>query len=101
MVDMFATPLACWPGNAVMTVTALRWTASYMPWPDNCTRSTLRAMGESMAEAVRALVVKESSGTERIVPLEQGARIIIGRDASSTIRLDSPYVSRPHARIEC
>jgi len=52
-----------------------------------------------MSDAVRALLVKDADGVERVVPLEQQA-VIIGRDPSSTIRLDSPYVSRPHARVE-
>jgi hypothetical protein len=52
-----------------------------------------------MADPIRALLVKESSGVERVVPLEQEL-VTIGRDAGSTIRLNSPYVSRPHARVE-
>jgi hypothetical protein len=52
-----------------------------------------------MAETVQTLVVKEASGKERIVPLDRNV-ITIGRDPSSTIRLDSQFVSRRHARIE-
>jgi pSer/pThr/pTyr-binding forkhead associated (FHA) protein len=50
-------------------------------------------------DAVRALVIREASGAERVVVLEPDA-VTIGRDPDSTIRLDSPYVSRSHARIE-
>jgi hypothetical protein len=52
-----------------------------------------------MAETVRTLVVKDASGNERIVPLERPV-YTVGRDPSCTIRLDSLYVSRQHARIE-
>jgi hypothetical protein len=52
-----------------------------------------------MVEPVQTLVVKDSSGTERVVPLDRDV-ITIGRDPSCTIRLDSQYVSRQHARIE-
>jgi len=53
-----------------------------------------------MSDSVQVLGVKEASGVERVIPLEDDARIVIGRDRDSTLRLDSPYVSRPHARIE-
>ena len=52
-----------------------------------------------MADVVRTLVVKAPSGEERVVPVDQDT-ITIGRDPSCTIRLDSPYVSRQHARLE-
>jgi len=68
-------------------------------WRDNEIGSTLPA--PAVSDSVRVLVVKESSGVERVIPLEDERRIVIGRDPGSTIRLDSPYVSRPHARIEC
>lgn len=48
---------------------------------------------------VRVLVVTEPSGVERVVPLDK-AIVLIGREPASTIRLESPYVSRSHARIE-
>lgn len=47
----------------------------------------------------KALIVREPSGPERVVPLDQDV-VTIGRDPSCTIRLHSPYVSRLHARIE-
>src|SRR5690349_22258202 len=52
-----------------------------------------------MADRVQALVVRDGSGTERVFALDRDV-LIIGRDPSSTIRIDSPYVSRRHARIE-
>lgn len=52
-----------------------------------------------MADFVQTLVVKDASGTERVVTLDRDV-ITIGRDPSCTIRLDSQYVSRHHARIE-
>jgi hypothetical protein len=48
---------------------------------------------------VRMLVVREASGVERLVRLDGGITTL-GRDAACTIRIDSPYVSRRHARIE-
>lgn len=48
---------------------------------------------------VQTLVVKDASGKERVVPLDREV-ITVGRDPSCTIRLDSAYVSRQHARIE-
>jgi hypothetical protein len=52
-----------------------------------------------MADTVQALVVTTASGVERVVALAPEA-VTIGRDAECTIRLDSPYVSRAHARVE-
>lgn len=52
-----------------------------------------------MTDEVLALAVKDASGTERVVPLDRDV-IAIGRDPTCTIRLDSPYVSRQHARVE-
>jgi hypothetical protein len=52
-----------------------------------------------MGAAVRVLVVREVSGEERVLPMDE-AVVTIGRGAESTIRIDSPYVSRNHARIE-
>jgi pSer/pThr/pTyr-binding forkhead associated (FHA) protein len=48
---------------------------------------------------VRTLTVRDASGAERVLPLGQDV-ITIGRAADCTIRLDNPYVSRQHARIE-
>jgi hypothetical protein len=52
-----------------------------------------------MAEPVQTLVVRDSTGLERVVALDRDV-ITIGRDPSCVIRLDSQYVSRQHARIE-
>ncbi|MBI2761142.1 MAG: winged helix-turn-helix domain-containing protein [Chloroflexi bacterium] len=52
-----------------------------------------------MADRVQALMVKDPSGAERMVPLDRDV-LTVGRDTGSTIRIDSPYVSRQHARIE-
>jgi hypothetical protein len=52
-----------------------------------------------MGAAVRILVVREVTGAERVLPLEDEV-VTIGRGAECTIRIDSPYVSRNHARIE-
>jgi predicted component of type VI protein secretion system len=47
------------------------------------------------------LLVREASGTERVVPAGAAAApLTIGRDAECAVRIDSPYVSRTHARIE-
>jgi DNA-binding response OmpR family regulator len=45
------------------------------------------------------LVISEPSGGERVLPIDEEV-ITIGRDPACTVRLDSPYVSRLHARIE-
>lgn len=52
-----------------------------------------------MVEQVRTLLVVDPSGVERMVPLDRDV-FTLGRDPSCTIRIDSPYVSRQHARIE-
>lgn len=50
-------------------------------------------------DAVRVLLVTEEGGAERLVRL--GTRpVTIGREAPADIRVDSPFVSRLHARIE-
>ncbi len=53
-------------------------------------------------DAERALVVREASGTERVIALEDPLPepVTIGRDATCTISIQSPYVSRQHARVE-
>ncbi|CAA9252629.1 MAG: hypothetical protein AVDCRST_MAG77-2273 [uncultured Chloroflexi bacterium] len=45
------------------------------------------------------LVVKEGSGLERVLPIGLDP-LGIGRDGQSAVCLNSPYVSRHHARIE-
>ena len=55
--------------------------------------------GAEGADAVRLLSVVEPSQAERLVPSGPDP-VTIGRDPSCTIRLQSPYVSRLHARIE-
>jgi len=52
-----------------------------------------------MAEPIKTIVVKDPSGSERLISFE-GEAITIGREPSCTVRVDSPYVSRQHARIE-
>jgi Transcriptional regulatory protein, C terminal/FHA domain len=52
-----------------------------------------------MGAAVRILVVREVTGAERVLTMDEPV-VTIGRGAESTIRIDSPYVSRNHARIE-
>ena len=52
-----------------------------------------------MAGKVQALVVRAPGAAARLVRLD-GDVITIGRDLTCTIQLDSPYVSRYHARIE-
>ncbi len=53
----------------------------------------------TMTERVLSLLVKDAAGTEWIVPLDRDV-LTIGRDPTCNIRIDSPYVSRQHARIE-
>jgi pSer/pThr/pTyr-binding forkhead associated (FHA) protein len=48
---------------------------------------------------VRQLLVKGDGPQERTVPVGRYP-ITIGRDETATIRVDSPFVSRLHARIE-
>jgi hypothetical protein len=50
-------------------------------------------------EPIRTLLLKDASGVERLVPLDKPV-ITVGREPTCTIRVDSPYVSRQHARIE-
>jgi Transcriptional regulatory protein, C terminal/FHA domain len=52
-----------------------------------------------MGAAVRILVVREVTGAERVLPMDEDV-VTIGRGAECTIRIESPYVSRHHARIE-
>lgn len=48
---------------------------------------------------VQTLIVRESSGAERTIPLDRET-YVIGRAPACSIRIDSLYVSREHARIE-
>jgi predicted component of type VI protein secretion system len=48
---------------------------------------------------VVTLHVREAGGEPRVVHLEDEP-VTIGRDPNSTIQINSPYVSRHHARIE-
>lgn len=49
--------------------------------------------------SVHVLHVKDSGGAERTIPL--GAEpLVFGRDEDCSVPLDSPFVSRRHARIE-
>jgi predicted component of type VI protein secretion system len=57
-----------------------------------CTVKTVRGH-------VTALLVREASGEERLVPLEEPS-LTIGRDAQCAITVQSTFVSRRHARIE-
>jgi pSer/pThr/pTyr-binding forkhead associated (FHA) protein len=44
-------------------------------------------------------LIKDTTGVERTVPVGESV-ITIGRESASTIRIDSLFVSRRHARIE-
>lgn len=52
-----------------------------------------------MLSSVQTLVVKEAAAAARTVVLDRDL-IIIGRDPACAIRIESPFVSRYHARIE-
>jgi hypothetical protein len=51
------------------------------------------------AQRARSLHVVEPSGVERWIDLERGT-ITIGRNPACNLQLDSPYISRQHARID-
>jgi hypothetical protein len=48
---------------------------------------------------IRTILIKDSTGAERAVTVDRPV-ITIGREPASTIRIESLYVSRRHARIE-
>jgi predicted component of type VI protein secretion system len=52
-----------------------------------------------MTEPIKSILLKDASGAERLIPLDQPV-LTVGREITCSIRLDSPYVSRQHARIE-
>lgn len=52
-----------------------------------------------MAGAIRTIIVKDLHGAERAIPFDEEV-LTIGREPASSIRIDSLYVSRKHARIE-
>lgn len=52
-----------------------------------------------MTGPIRTILIKDNAGAERAVAVDQPV-ITIGREPASTIRIDSLYVSRKHARIE-
>jgi hypothetical protein len=53
----------------------------------------------AMNNQLAALLVKDASGLERMVPVD-GPVMTIGRGRACSVRIDSTYVSRQHARIE-
>jgi hypothetical protein len=52
-----------------------------------------------VAAAIRTILLKDPSGAERLIPFDQPV-LTVGREKHCTIRIDSQYVSRQHARIE-
>jgi hypothetical protein len=48
---------------------------------------------------IHFLLVREPIGAERTIPLGTNEVVFLGRDDDCTIQLESPYVSRRHARI--
>jgi hypothetical protein len=52
-----------------------------------------------VAGAVTSLLVKDASGSERMVSLDQPS-LLIGRDEKCEVHIPSAYVSRQHARID-
>ncbi|MGD9894484.1 MAG: FHA domain-containing protein, partial [Dehalococcoidia bacterium] len=52
-----------------------------------------------MTSSIRTILIRDTTGAERAVSVDQSI-ITIGREPASTIRIDSLYVSRKHARIE-
>ena len=73
-----------------------------MPGPARSVDASDGGAATSTDGAAPALVLREASGAERTVPLDsvERAPLVIGRDPDCDIRIDSPYVSRQHARIE-
>jgi pSer/pThr/pTyr-binding forkhead associated (FHA) protein len=54
---------------------------------------------ESVSESIRTIVIRDQSGIERAISFDQPV-LTIGREPASSIRIDSLYVSRRHARLE-
>jgi pSer/pThr/pTyr-binding forkhead associated (FHA) protein len=54
---------------------------------------------KSVQGEVFSLLVRDATGAERVVPLDQPS-LTIGRDEKCEIHIPSAYVSRQHARIE-
>lgn len=52
-----------------------------------------------MSDPIRTILLKDAVGAERLIPFDQPV-LTVGREPTCTIRVDSPYVSRQHARIE-
>lgn len=52
-----------------------------------------------MTSPIRTILIRDTTGAERAVSVDQSV-VTIGREPTSTIRIDSLYVSRRHARIE-
>jgi hypothetical protein len=48
---------------------------------------------------IKTILIKDPTGTERSVTVEPEG-LTIGREPTCSIRVESPYVSRQHARIE-
>jgi hypothetical protein len=55
-----------------------------------------------VTDTERTLVVREASGTERVFALDDvlPEPVTVGRETTCTVQIDSPFVSRQHARIE-
>jgi len=66
----------------------------------NWLRSTHSAAGrDDVAGPIQTILIKDANGVERAVTVTDSV-ITIGREPASTIRIDSLFVSRKHARIE-
>jgi len=54
---------------------------------------------ESVGDLIKTIVIRDSTGIERAIAFDRPV-LTIGREPASSIRVDSLYVSRKHARIE-
>ena len=52
-----------------------------------------------MTVQIKTILLKDPTGAERLIPFDQPV-ITVGREATCSIRVDSLYVSRQHARFE-
>ena len=66
---------------------------------DSTTIDATRVEPPAVAGPPRAYLVVRQGGTSRVIDVDEGDRIVLGRSSEATVRLDDAKASREHARV--